>query len=329
MELKDESRKIVVVGSCNIDLTCYVKNLPNPTEMVRGERFTSGFGGKGGNQAVAIGKLGGNVSLISRLGNDSFSNGYLKILRESNVDATYVKKTKNTPNGTAMIMVGEAGENVIVCIKGANDFLKTKDLEKARAIIENAAVIVCQLEINHEVSFTAMEMCKGIKILHAFPGIANIELKLSTIPTILCINEITAPIFTGIAVNTIPEAKQVIKLLLKRGSDSVILLLGAHGAVYGSKERPNPISIPSPRITSVDTTGSGDMFVAALAYLVAYRQNDMNMEQMIKVACCVAADSCTRHGTQTSYPGPEIFKTCTKSEKAKSSKKKVADEDES
>lgn len=151
----------------------------------------------------------------------------------------------------------------------------------------------------------------------------NYDEKLLTLPTIFCVNEIEASIFTNLPVDTTAyvrdellfyllffcifrDAHKAIEHLLQRGCCSVILTLGCQGALYASRRKSKPTHIKSPVVKCVDSTGAGDAFIGTLAYLIANRI-DLTIEKQIEIACFVASDSVTRTGTQTSFPGAEIL----------------------
>ena len=124
--------KIVVVGSFNADLVSYMKRMPRPGETVHGDRFATGAGGKGSNQAVAAARLGADVSFIGRLGNDVFANLAYEIWDAERVNYDFVNRDSEVATGVAPILVDSSGENMIVVVLGANRRLRASDIDAAR-----------------------------------------------------------------------------------------------------------------------------------------------------------------------------------------------------
>ncbi|KAF5283497.1 hypothetical protein FQR65_LT13885 [Abscondita terminalis] len=294
-----ESNSIVVVGSCMIDFTSYCPRLPKEGETIHGSEFKTAFGGKGGNQCVASAKLGGNTTFIARVGSDSWGKQYLENLKSLKVNSDFVQITPNSTTGIAQINVASSGANQIVIIAGANNQLQEQDVIKAREKIEKADVLVCQLETLPEIS-----------ILNGAPALSNCDTKLFTLPTIFCVNESEASVFANCPVKSLQDAKNAIDVLLSKGCNTVILTMGSEGSLLASKSSPTPKHIPTRSVECVDSTGAGDAFIGALAYLLA-NQKDCDLEKGIEFANYVAADSVTRLGTQISFPEMEILQRFT------------------
>src|SRR5690606_23395300 len=140
-------RSIVVIGSINMDLVCRTPSMPRPGETVLGSAFSTIPGGKGANQAVAAARLGGEVSLIGRVGSDDFGGRLMIGLREHGVKTDRVTVTEGVASGVAMILVDSAGENAIVVAPGANALVTPADLDAAEQVIASASVVLLQLEI--------------------------------------------------------------------------------------------------------------------------------------------------------------------------------------
>ncbi len=139
-------KKIIVVGSANTDMVVKAAKLPNPGETLLGGTFFMNAGGKGANQAVAAARLGGNVTLVTKVGNDIFGKQTIEGLRKENINTDYVFLDETAPSGTALIMVNEEGENCIVVAPGANANLLPADITAVKNITE-AEIILMQLEI--------------------------------------------------------------------------------------------------------------------------------------------------------------------------------------
>lgn len=138
---------ILVVGSSNTDMVIKTNHLPRPGETVLGGTFFMNPGGKGANQAVAIARLGGEVSFICKTGSDIFGHQSQQLFEEEGIDTSYIFSDSKNPSGVALIAVDAHAENCIVVASGANANLQPTDLAKAEEAIEQAELILMQLEI--------------------------------------------------------------------------------------------------------------------------------------------------------------------------------------
>ncbi|KAG5887192.1 hypothetical protein JTB14_016678 [Gonioctena quinquepunctata] len=298
--------EIVVVGSCMIDFVSYASRLPKVGETIHGKRFVTNFGGKGSNQCVAAARLGGKTALVARVGDDIWGPKYIDNLKKEGVEIQYVKKTENISTGIAQIIVSDKGENQIVIVPGANTKLGIKDVEEAQNVISKAKVLVMQLETSEEVAIRAIQLCNGISILNGAPALSNYDPQLLRLPSIFCVNESEAAVFADVLVNDAKEAETAALKLLEKGCNSVLITLGSQGAIFVDSKDKQFSHITSPSVECVDSTGAGDAFIGALAYLLA-NEEKLNIQQAIEKACIAAADSVTRPGTQISFPGPSIL----------------------
>ncbi|KAJ2951815.1 hypothetical protein O0L34_g13978 [Tuta absoluta] len=291
--------KIVVLGSCGVDFTAYAPRLPKPGETLHGSKFTTSYGGKGANQCVAAARVGGNTYMICKLGDDQWGKQYKAHLQEVGVNVTHAYVEPNFTTGSAQITVAENGENQIVVVAGANDYLSKSDVQCAAELIKHADVLISQLETPFETTLEAFKLNNGIKLFNAAPAKSNIH-EIFKYCSILCVNETEASLLTNIDVS-LSNAADAISKLLSFGCESVIITLGENGAVYASKQNEQPIHVISEKVSAVDTTGAGDAFVGALAtLLVSYKGYPLH--QIIGAACEYASISVTKEGTQTSYP---------------------------
>lgn len=303
----DQKPKIVVIGSCSVDFTTYASRLPKPGETLHGTKFNTSYGGKGANQCVAAAKLGGNVHMICRVGDDQWGMQYKEYLKNLGVDVTYVQLTPNISTGIAQISVADNGENQIVIVLGANSHLGISDVKNSIELIKSADVLIGQLETPFETTLEAFKVNQGIKLLNAAPAKKDIE-KILPFCSIICVNEPEISLLTNMEVN-ISNAETALRKMLSTGCETVIITLGSQGAVYLSKNDDQPIHVLCESVAAVDTTGAGDAFVGALAtYLVSHKNYPLH--QIIGAACHVASISVTKEGTQTSYPeNYEAFQT--------------------
>ncbi|XP_050668850.1 ribokinase-like [Leptidea sinapis] len=298
MEPEKSKPKIVVLASCCVDFITYAPRLPLPGETLQGDKFTTGFGGKGANQCVAAAKLGGDCHIICRIGDDDWGIKYKENLISFGIDVTHAKITKGVSTGIAQISVAANGENHIVIVPGANKYLSTCDVEEAKVLVENADILISQLETPLETTYEAFKLCRGIKLLNAAPANINI-VEILKYCTLLCVNEVEASMLVEFEV-TISNIKHALQKLLLSGCKVAVITLGEKGAAYSSEEGES-IFVPCKKVTPKDTTGAGDAFVGALAkFMVSHR--DYPLHQIIGAACDVATKSVTKEGTQISFP---------------------------
>jgi ribokinase len=299
--MPSSQKPIVVVGSINIDLVANAEKIPLAGETVRGSNFQVHPGGKGANQAVAVGRLGYPVQLIGKVGTDAFGAQLLSYLQEANVNVDAVEMHEGS-SGVAMIAVSPRGENSIVVTPGANAQVTPEFLEAHRQTIRNAGIVLAQLEIPIEMVEHLASMCgeEGVPLM-LDPAPAHV-LQRSIFRHLhwLTPNDTEAAFFASQFAHNLhePEQEQIAKTLLATGVKNVILKMGARGVYLASTNGSSQL-IPAFQVKAVDTTAAGDAFNGAFATALM-----MGMEQG-KAACfaaAAAAVSVTRAGAQPSMP---------------------------
>ncbi len=292
--------KICVVGSANLDLNTYTTRLPVPGETLHAHRFTMGYGGKGANQAVMAARLGADVVLVARVGNDLFGRDMLAHLRTEGIDTRRVTSTDGVPTGTAVITVDDAGRNTIAVTPGANGLLAPADVDAARSAIESARVLVCQQEVPTETNLAAMRLAAGAGVPVVFnpaPASTTIPAEVYRLSTVFCPNEHEAAVLTGKSVESPEEAETAARELMARGAHNVVVTLGARGCLVATPR--GMTALPAPVVEAVDTTGAGDAFIGSLAFFLARGDDLVTAAQR---ANRIAAISVQSPGTQTSFP---------------------------
>jgi len=273
--------------------------LPSPGETILGGHFLMNGGGKGANQAVAAVRLGGNVTLIAKTGDDIFGRQAIDAFRAEGIDTRYMATDQDNPSGIALITVDDKGENTIVVAAGANAALVPADLIHAKGILQGAVVVLVQLEIPLEtVEWLAKirEESNGILILNPAPARQLSETLLQRI-SIITPNETEATILTGIQVQDKVTATRAAKKLREKGIKKIIITMGAEGALLLDKDEPE--FIQAPKVKAVDTTAAGDVFNGALALGIA---EGLSLAEAVRFGCQAASLSVTRRGAQTSAP---------------------------
>ncbi|XP_065058167.1 ribokinase-like [Rhopilema esculentum] len=303
--MASENYDVVVVGSCNVDLISYVPRFPRAGETLTGHKFAIGCGGKGANACVMAAKLGAKASMIGRVGDDSFGEMYLKNFSKHGINIDHLKVTKDTTTGVAPIHVNDDGENAIVIVKGANDLITKEDLRNAMSVIRNAKVVLCQLEIDADITLETLKIAKQNHVTTIFnpaPAIKGLSKEFLQNSDIVICNETEAEILTGLPVTNDEQLKKAIKGLLKSGCCKVVITLGSRGAICAESSQEEPTFISAKQVKAVDTTGAGDAFVGTLAYFHATRGDSLPFVQIVERACHIAGVTVTKPGTQSSYP---------------------------
>lgn len=290
---------ILVCGSSNTDMVVKSPALPGPGETILGGSFFMFPGGKGANQAVAAARLGGNVTFITRTGQDIFGAQAIEGFKKEGIDCRYIGTDPSAASGVALITVDTAGENCIVVAPGANATLTPAHVLEARDAIEKADIILIQLEIPLSTVTELLNYAAAANrrvILNPAPACELPDQLLENV-SILTPNEREAQLLTGVPVTDTGSALKAAQILFARGIPTVIITLGRSGAlVYDGRE---PALIPAPTVTAVDTTAAGDVFNGALAVALS---EGMRMTDAVKFANHAAALSVTRLGAQTSAP---------------------------
>lgn len=293
------NHNILVVGSSNTDMVIKTNHLPRPGETVLGGTFFMNPGGKGANQAVAIARLGGMVSFICKTGSDIFGHQSQQLFEEEGIDTSYIFSDPKNPSGVALITVDSHAENCIVVASGANANLLPSDLEKAEEAIEQAELILMQLEIPMDtVEFVAETARKRNKrvILNPAPAQPLSAVLLSRLYMITP-NETEAEMISGVKITDEVSAREAAQVIRKMGVENVIITLGSKGALVYSDHMVE--LVPAAQVEAIDTTAAGDVFNGALT-VALYEGRDL--KEAVGFACKASAISVTRVGAQSSAP---------------------------
>jgi ribokinase len=295
-------KKIIVFGSYVTDLTSHSPQLPVPGETLKGISFKNGPGGKGSNQAVAANRAGADVLLITKLGEDVFGEMAKDFYVSENMMIDGIFTDKEYSTGCALIMVGDdTAQNLIVVIPGACEHFSKEDLKVSRKYIDEADILLTQLETNYEASSEMLRYAKSkgcLTVLNPAPSQTLDDEILSNVD-IITPNETEATILTKIIVDDKPEnARAAAERFMERGVKKVIITLGANG-VYGTDGREElfwPAKAPAP---VVDTTGAGDAFnggfVAGLSF-------GYDFFEAIRYGSVIGGLAVTRFGTAPAMP---------------------------
>lgn len=295
--------RIVVVGSFNMDLVVRLPAIPRPGETLLGGVFATYPGGKGSNQAVAAARLGGEVTMIGRVGDDAFGDQLLSMARSEGIDTRFVHIDPNAATGVALIEVDAQGQNSIAVASGANFTLTAEDVASSFAQLERVDLLVMPLETPIDTIFTAADLARRVGarvVLNPAPA-QHLSPELLKNIDVLIPNEHEAAFMTGNAIHSREDARQAAADLLRSGVGNVIITMGSHGALIAQAAQSEIVytQISPFSVKAVDTTAAGDAFVGALA--VALGEGRF-LPDAARFASAAAAISVTRVGAQPSLP---------------------------
>lgn len=288
--------KIVIVGSFNTDLTSYVDQMPRPGETISGNKFVTGPGGKGSNQAVAAARLNADVTFIGRVGKDVFANLAHDIWSKEGINTDYVVADEEHATGVAPIFVDKSGENMIVVVLGANNNIQKTDIDAARETIASADVLLVQLEINYDMVAYALKVAKEVgitTILNPAPA-GHLPENVVALADYITPNETELETLSGNAGGTVIDNARA---LITTDHQTVVVTMGSQGAQIVQKDYAELIGTFN--VDVVDTTGAGDAFNGSLAVALA---EGKSLKDAVKFANATAALCVTRLGTAPSMP---------------------------
>lgn len=286
---------VTVVGSLNEDVLVAVDRLPGRGETVIGRDARVAPGGKGANQAAAAGRLGGGVQMVGRVGDDPAAGRQLAALAEAGVDVARVHRTPGVPTGSATIPVEDGtGENLIVVVPGANASVTPEDV--GVDAVRQAGVLLLQLEVPVDAVVAAARAAGGTVVLTPAPA-RPLPPELLDRVDVLVPNEHELAQLAGVAPGERPPG-ELVDLARSVGSRSVVVTLGARGALVVPADGPPALQVPPP-VTAVDTTGAGDCFCGALAQSLA---RGAALAEAVGYAVTAAALSTTGPGARGALP---------------------------
>jgi ribokinase len=296
--------RIVVVGSVNTDMVVKSARIPAPGETVTGGQFVMAAGGKGANQAVAAARLGAEVTLVAKVGQDMFGDQAIDNYQREGIRTDCILRDPQHATGVALILVDDRGENLISVASGANHALTLEEVAKAADRIRAADALMLQLEIPMETVCQAAQLAAdaGVPVILDPAPAAPLPDGLLRNVTYLTPNESEAEGLTGIRVTDEASAERAARQLLAAGARNVIVTLGAKGALLVTPER--SLLVPSQPIQAVDTTAAGDAFNGGLAWALG---RGLKLDDAIHWACLTGGLSATQLGAQPSLPTREAL----------------------
>ncbi|MFT6302133.1 MAG: ribokinase [Granulosicoccus sp.] len=297
---KHRAGRVAILGVFVADAAYRATRQPKMGETILGSSFALGPGGKGSNQAVAAARCGADVSFITRLGQDAFSDMALKLYEVEGI-STHIEHLNDSYTGSAYIFIDEnTGDNAIIVCPGAASTITPEFVEGARSVIEGADVFVTQLEQPGDAAVRALEIAQqaGVTtILNTAPA-EPIDDAVFKLCDYLTPNETEVENYTGINVVTLDDARKAGDVLLRKGVGTALITLGKQGALLHNKDQ--SVHIPAVQAGNVvETTGAGDAFNGGFATALA---QGMTPVAAAHFACAVAGISVTRAGTAPSMP---------------------------
>ena len=291
--------RIVALGSINMDLVAVASALPKPGETVVGDGFATLPGGKGANQAVAAARLGADVRMVGRVGDDVFGPMLIADLEANGVDVSDVMTTPGASSGIAVILLDDARQNYIVGIYGANMACDAVQVEAAGRVLDGADALLLQMEIPFDVSLAAAQIARrmGVRVIFDPAPPSAIPLSSYEFFDIVAPNQSEAEALTGVVVDGIDSAHEAARILRSRGAGTALVKLGEGGVVYASEEGFGHVA--AFQVEAVDTVAAGDGFAGALAVALAQGQP---VERALRFASAAGALVVTRRGARDAMP---------------------------
>lgn len=287
-------KKITVIGSSNTDMVIKSPRIPVPGETILGGDFKMGPGGKGANQAVAVARLGGDVTFICKVGRDMLGEKALAGYAKDGIDTRYTFFSEK-PSGVALILVDDEGENVISVAPGANGDVTVDDIESVRSVIESSDYVILQLEIPVDAVAKAAQIAHdagACVILNPAPA-CELPPEIFRNVSIMTPNQTEAALFTGIS----DDVEAAMRKLCQSGVDKVVMTLGSRGAAIWDGSALE--MVPACKVKAVDATAAGDTFCGALCVALAEGES---LRSAVEFATRASAVTVQHLGAQESIP---------------------------
>jgi ribokinase len=292
-----EKKRILVIGSSNVDLIMKMDRLPNKGETVTDCEFLQTFGGKGANQAVAAARAGGRVTFVSCVGNDHYGISMIGNYKKDGINTDHIFTIPDVPSGTALIMIGGDGDNYLSVAPGANYELKRNHIDQVQSIISESDIILLQYEILTETLEYILEKASGKTIiLNLAPAKPLDDYHLKRV-SILVVNETEAQFISGISNVDYDNASVAAGVLHDKGVLTVIVTLGVKGSYISSNDFTGYVeAFP---VNAIDATAAGDVYCGNLATGLA---NDLSLKDAVRFSSAASALCVTKLGAQPSAP---------------------------
>ncbi len=296
-------RKILVIGSLNIDVIQKMDSLPKQGETISLISKSTNFGGKGANQAIAAVRQNTDVTFIGAVGKDAEGSSYIDLMKDEGVNTQYIYQKKDISTGTAYILLENDGNNTIIVYGGANMSLTADDVAKAEDLFKDVDVVVAQLEV------PSAAIAKGFEIAHKYgamtilnpaPITDNIDAAILAQTDLLVPNETEAAAIIGLEPTV--EFSELVKRVPiyeeKFNFSNIIITLGSKGSFYSVNGK-NGV-LPARKVNAIDTTAAGDTFIGTLA--TTLEKDYSNIEEAITKASAASSIVVSRPGAIPAIP---------------------------
>ncbi|WP_313291532.1 ribokinase [Rhizobium rhizoryzae] len=292
---------ITVFGSINMDLIATTTRLPKPGETVAGQSFTTAAGGKGANQALAARRAGSTVRMAGAVGADGFAEPALALLKDAGVLLDTVRPVSE-PTGTAIILVGGDGENMIAVVPGANGAVSAKDAEKSIGLMSGRDILMMQMEVPADAIETAYRLAKaqGATTIFNTAPLTDDAIRLAGLADIVVSNETEFELLIGRSGLSADERVSAMRQMAERSEQTLVVTLGADGVV--AIHQGEILQASGLKITPVDTVGAGDTFCG---YLAASLDQGLDFASALRRAAVAGSLACLKAGAQPSIPSSD------------------------
>jgi ribokinase len=294
-----DAPRITVIGSSNVDLIMKLPRLPAVGETVTDGLFTQVFGGKGANTAVAAARAGGRVTLVNAVGDDPFAPTMIRSFEADGINTSQILRVAGVHSGTALVMFDGGGRNYLAVAPGANYELMPEHVDACASIIASSTMVLMQMEIRDQTIERGFRIASEAKVpvLFNWAPARRSTLRVDARMSVLVVNENEAAALAGIPVSDTTAATEAAGKLGSMGPQTVIITLGAQGAVVC--DAGHVTIVPAFPVKAVDTTAAGDTFCGALGVALG---GGLRLENAVRFASAAAAISVTRVGAQPSIP---------------------------
>lgn len=296
-------KKILVIGSLNMDTVIETPYMPQSGETLAGKSITLVPGGKGANQAYTVGKLGGDVSMIGAVADDSIGTALKANLESVGVNTSGISTLPGATTGQAFITVDDNGANSIILIAGTNGLVSREMIDQHRNLIQACDIVMMQLEIDWNVVAYAKDLAVSMGktvIIDPAPALPGLPDSFWQGVDYIKPNETELEILTGRPLSCQADLEAAAGEMFSKGVRNVMVSLGGDGCLLMNREGMH--FYPAKKVHAVDTTAAGDCFMGAFALALS---RGADVAEAITYGQTASAIAVTRKGAQSSIPNPE------------------------
>ncbi|WP_353949117.1 ribokinase [Sporolactobacillus sp. Y61] len=293
--------RVMVLGSINVDTTLHLDHLPHPGETIFARQKTWAGGGKGANQAIAASRLGAQISFMGKVGEDSHGKAMIEALNKEGIDTSRIRISEQG-TGEACILLDPAGQNSIIVHPGANQDIRSEDIDRLLSGMADYDLLMTQFETPVAAAVRAFRMAKErhvLTVLNPAPALESVDPELYQLTDLIIPNETESEALTGIKITNEASMKRSTAFFTEKGVGAAVITLGAEGAYYDLPEKGSGI-IPAHKVRVVDTTAAGDTFIGALS--TRLNRNLSNLAEAVAYANVAASLTVQQLGAQPSIP---------------------------